>query len=87
VRFKNNLQKRTLAFKGPWDSEKTINFCGKLSFTLSFFFAQRITAATYIFTAPACLPACRATIIPLEPCALNVEIQHLQIPLKEGVRG
>jgi hypothetical protein len=31
--------------------------------------------------------ACRATIIPLEPCALNVEIQHLLIPLKEGLGG
>jgi hypothetical protein len=30
------------------------------------------TAATYIFT----IPTRTATVIPLEPCALNAEFQH-----------
>jgi hypothetical protein len=50
------------------------NFGGKLSFILCFLFPERpSTAATYIFTAP----TCTTTIITLEPCALNVEFQHL----------
>ncbi len=36
------------------------------------FFVSASTAATYIFSAP----TCTATIIPLEPCALNAEFQH-----------
>jgi hypothetical protein len=36
------------------------------------FFLSASTAATKIFTAP----TCTATIIPLELCALNAEIQH-----------
>jgi len=36
------------------------------------FFLNGSTAVTYIFTAP----TCTATIIPLEPCALNAGIQH-----------
>jgi len=36
------------------------------------FFLSASTAATYIFT----VPTCTATIIPLEPCALNAEIQY-----------
>jgi hypothetical protein len=54
------------------------------------FFLNAFTAATYIFT------ACKTTIITLDPCALNPEIQHfivrfnknfitLHTPLKEGV--
>ncbi len=39
---------------------------------LSFFFMSDSTAATYIFTSP----TCTATIIPLQPCALNAEFQH-----------
>jgi hypothetical protein len=43
--------------------EKTINFGGKLSF----FLLIASTAATYIFTAP----ACTTTIITLEPFELS----------------
>jgi hypothetical protein len=45
--------------------------CFWVSHCLSFFLSS-FTAATYIFTAP----TCTATIILLEPCALNVEFQH-----------
>jgi hypothetical protein len=54
---------------GGFETQKTINFGGKPSFTrLSFFPNASPAAATYIFTA--------FTIIPLEPCALNAETQH-----------
>jgi hypothetical protein len=70
------------------------NFGGKLSFILSFPLPQRLTAATYIFTAP----TCTTTITSLEPCALSAEFQHfmprinknfiiLRIPLKERIGG
>jgi len=57
-----------------YETPKTINFGGKLSFILSFlFFLSASTAATYIFTAP----NCTTTIIGLQPCALmNAEYQH-----------
>jgi hypothetical protein len=69
------------------------NFGGNLSFILSFPFPERLTSATYIFTAP----TCTTTIIScLEPSALSVEFQHfmpgfnknfiiLRIPLKGGI--
>ncbi len=70
---KKSLQKSTLAFKGDDETQKTINFGGKLSLILSFsFFLIASTAATYIFTAP----NCTTTVIGLEPCALNAEYQH-----------
>jgi hypothetical protein len=70
LRLKNNLQKSTLAFKGGGGAEtqKTINFGGKLSFSLSFLFPKRLHCC-YILTAP----TCTSTIISLEPCALNAE--------------
>jgi hypothetical protein len=50
-----------------------MNFCDKLSLTLSvIFFLSASTAATYIFIAP----TCTTIIITLEPYALNDEIQH-----------
>jgi hypothetical protein len=53
---------------------KTINFCGKLSFVLSFlsFCLSASTAGTCIFTDH----TCTTTIVSLEPCALNAEFQH-----------
>jgi hypothetical protein len=55
------------------ETQKTINFGGKLSFILSFISPARAsTAATYIFTAP----NCATTITSVEPCALNAEFQH-----------
>jgi hypothetical protein len=47
-------------------------FGGKLSFIPSFLFPERLTIATYIFTAP----TCTTTIITLKPCALNAEFKH-----------
>jgi len=41
LRFKKNLQKSTLALRGA-ETQKTINFYGFLSFTLSFFFPERL---------------------------------------------
>jgi hypothetical protein len=74
VRFKNNLQKSTLAFKGGWggETQETI-FDGFLSFFFSLS-ASTAAAATKIFTAP----TFTATIISLEPCALNAEIHEFQ---------
>jgi hypothetical protein len=93
VRFKKNLQKSTLEFKGGWNSENWVS--SWRSFLLS-----ASTAAASIFTAP----NCTTTIISLEPCALNAEFQHsilswsisywdliniftLRLPLKEGIGG
>jgi hypothetical protein len=87
VRFIKALQNRT-----QWEVKLRMVpsiFDGFLSFTLSFFFPR----------VPPLARTCTATIIPLEPCALNAEIQHFIlrfnkisltfcIPLKEGlVRG
>jgi len=61
-------QRKTLAFKGWGD----LSFCGELSFTLSFLlflFYSASTVSAYIFTAP----NFKATIINLEPCALNAD--------------
>jgi hypothetical protein len=55
------------------ETKKTINFGSELSFVLSFMSAT--TAATHIFTAP----YCTTTIISLEPCALNAEVQHFML--------
>ncbi len=57
------------------ETQKSINFGDKLSFILSFFLfflSASTAAATYIFTAP----NCTTTIINLEPCALDAELQH-----------
>ncbi len=60
--------------RGGWNSENHQNWCGKLSFILSFLFCPSAssTVATYNFTAP----NCTGTIISLEPCALNAEYLH-----------
>jgi hypothetical protein len=50
---------------GCCKTKKTINFCGKLSFNVSFL--------AYIFTTP----TYTTTIITFEPYALIVEFQHL----------
>jgi len=55
-----------------YDTQKTINFGGKLSFILSFLFQNAANAATYIFTAPNCI----TNVISLEPRALNAEFEH-----------
>jgi hypothetical protein len=56
------------------ETQKIINFCGKLSFILSFASASNYYV-TYIFT-----PTCTITIISfepsLEPSPLNAEFQH-----------
>jgi len=55
------------------ETQKTINFGGKLSFILSFLFLECLhCTATFIFSAP----TCTTTIITLEPCALNAEFQN-----------
>jgi hypothetical protein len=54
------------------ETQKTVNFGGKLSFILSFLFLNTSIVATYIFISL----TCTTTIIILEPCALNVEFQH-----------
>jgi len=92
------LQKSTLPFKEQgevWcETSKTIKFCVKLSFILSFIFLSASATATYILTAR----ICRTAIVTLKPCALNPEFQHfilrfvknfltLWIPLKEGIGG
>ncbi len=74
VRFKRNLQKSTLERKtmkpkNPWGADTSGVFW--VSPCLSFLLSSS-TATTYIFTAP----TCAATIILLEPCALNVEFQY-----------
>jgi hypothetical protein len=55
-------KKKKLAFKGGGD----LNFSGELNFTLSLLF----------FSASIIAPTCKANIINLEPCALNVDFQH-----------
>jgi hypothetical protein len=86
VRFK---KLKNISIQG-W---RDLSSCCELSFTLSFlFFVSASTlAAAYIFTAP----TCKATMIGVEPCALNAEFQHFiprfnkisllyGSPLKEG---
>ncbi len=43
-----------------------LSFCGELSFTLSLIFLSASITA----------PTCKATIISLEPCALDADFQH-----------
>ncbi len=52
---------------------KLRKFDGFLSFTLSFFFYEHLHCCHIDFLTT---PTCTANIIPLEPCALNAEIQH-----------
>jgi hypothetical protein len=86
VRWKKNLKKSTLAFKGRLQlSKPPISVVNWVSSYLSFFLSA-CTAATYIFTAP----TCTSNVITLEPCALNAEFQHfitrfnkIALPLKE----
>jgi hypothetical protein len=76
VSIKKTLPKSTLALEegGGVETQKTIDFCGKLSFIfLSFFLSTSSAATTYIFTAP----TCTTIIIILEPCALNAKFQRL----------
>ncbi len=42
LRFKKNMQKGTLAFKGGDETQKIINFYCFLSFTVAFFFPERL---------------------------------------------
>jgi hypothetical protein len=81
VRFFLIVQKKNTSIKGGAagrETERTIIFCGKLSFILSFvcaehpFILSALNAATYIFTAP----THRTTIITLNPFTLNAEFQH-----------
>jgi hypothetical protein len=75
LEYKKILQKSTLAFKGGWNSENH-EIWWFLSFTLSFFFPFFLSgsiAATFLTA-----PTCTGTIIPLEPYALNAEIQHFR---------
>jgi hypothetical protein len=67
--FFKNLHKSTLAFKGRGETQKTINFGGKLSFILSVLFPEHLQCPLHIFSL--LLP-----IITLQPCALNAEFQH-----------
>jgi hypothetical protein len=66
--IKKILQNNSLAFNRG-ETQKTIRFCGKLSFMLASpplsSFLSTSTAATCIFTSP----ICTATIITLEPSA------------------
>jgi hypothetical protein len=54
------------------ETQKTINFGGKLNFILSFLFLEHLHYCYYVFTSP----ICTTIIIILEPCALNVKFQH-----------
>jgi len=59
-------------------TQRTIIFCGKLNFILSFvypehpFILSALNAATYIFTGP----TYSSTIITFNPFTLNAEFQH-----------
>jgi len=70
VRISKNVQNSTVAFNWGWNSENH-QFWWLLSFTVSFFFPARLHHCCYLD-----FPA---TIIPLEPCALNVEVQHFAL--------
>jgi len=83
--------KKYISIKGRGETQKTINFGGKLSFILSVLFTERLQSQLHIFSL--LLP-----IITPQPCALNAEFQHfilrfnknfltLRIPLKEGIGG
>jgi hypothetical protein len=65
------MKKKYIKKERQGETQKVVDFDGFLSL-LSFFFLSVSTAATYIFTAP----ICTATIILLEPCALNAEFQQ-----------
>jgi hypothetical protein len=54
------------------ETQKTMNFGGKLSFIVSFLFPERLHCCYIYFTAT----NRTTTIISLEPCALNAEFQH-----------
>jgi hypothetical protein len=90
------MEKLYISIQGGDETQKTINFGGKLSFTHPVFpfFLSASTADTHIFTDP----NYTTTIISLNLCALNAEFQHfilrfnknvftLRIPLKEGIGG
>ncbi len=66
-----NLPKKKKNISIQWWGD--FSFWGELSFILSFlFFFSASTVTANIFTAP----ACKATIISLEPYALNADFQH-----------
>ncbi len=55
-----------------------LSFCGKLEFHPVFPFSLAPHAlAAYIFTTA---PTCKATIISLEPCALNADFFNISFP-------
>jgi hypothetical protein len=54
--------KKYISIQGAAETQKTVNFCGKLSFILSFLSGKGLY--------------CTTTTIGLEPCALNAEFQH-----------
>jgi len=64
--WKDSQKKRNINIQGLGD----LNFCGELNFTLSLLF----------LSASITIPTCKANIISLEPCALNVDFQHF-IPI------
>ncbi len=78
VRFLKNLEKSTLAFKGGrwgWEGLKlrkpSILMVPEFHAVFLFFWTSPLLLNR--FSLP---PTCTSTIIPLEPCALNAEIQH-----------
>jgi len=79
MRLKKNLQNSTLPFiqekgGGGGEPQKTINFCDKLSFTLTLLLPERLHCCFTMFSL--LLPVRTATIITFEPCALNAEFLH-----------
>jgi len=72
VRLGKNLRRSILAFKGPRGDSENHQLWWFLSLTLSFFFPELRHCRYIDFTAL----TCTATIILLEPCALNAEIQQ-----------
>jgi len=72
VRFKKNLPKSTLAFKGGVILRKPSILMVSWVSSCPSFFLSTSTADTYIFTAL----TCTTTVISLEPCALNAELQQ-----------
>ncbi len=60
--YGDSKKEKTSAFQGGGD----LSFCGELRFTLSLLFLSASMTA----------PTCKATIISLEPFALNADFQH-----------
>jgi hypothetical protein len=77
--IKKKPTKKYISIQSKGETKKTINFCGKLSFILSFIFLECLHYYYICFHAPTCI----TTIIIFEPCALNVEFQDFILRFNE----